>query len=109
MRLSNIVPHSRAQYGHTRHLARGDVIFSSTKAIIMIRWSKTIQFRDRVVTTGVPFLPGSSPVTALTAMFALVPGSVNDPLFATHTHGSVLLLTDSMVRKHLKWCLCSLA
>ena len=26
----------------------------------------------------------------------------NDPLFATHTHDSVLPLTDSMVRKHLK-------
>ena len=100
MRLSNIVPHSRAQYDHTRHLARGDVIFSSTEAIILIKWSKTIQFRDRIV----PFLPGSSlcPVTALKAMIALVPGSDNDPLFATHTHDSVLPLTDSMVRKHLK-------
>ena len=97
MRLSNIIPHSRAQYDHTRHLPRGDVIFSSTEAIILIKWSKVIQFRDR-------FLPGSTfcPVTALQAMIALVPGSVNDPLFATHTHDSVLPLTDSMVRKHLK-------
>ena len=33
MRLSNIVRHTRARYDHTRHLARGDVIFSSTEAI----------------------------------------------------------------------------
>ena len=74
IRLSNIVPHTRAQYDHTRHLARGDVIFSSTETIILIKWSKTIQFRDRVVTIRVPFLPGSSlcPVTALKAMIALV-------------------------------------
>ena len=102
MRLSNIVSHSRAQYDHTRHLARGDVISSSTEAIILIKWSKTILFRDRVVTIRVPFLPGSSlcPVTALKAMIALVLGSDNDPLFATHTHDSVLPLTDSIVRKH---------
>ena len=104
MRLSNIVPHSRAQYDHTIHLARGDVIFSYREAIILIKWSKTIQFRDRIVTIRVPFLPGSyiCPVTALRAMTALVPGSDNDPLFATHTHDSVLPLADSMVRKHLK-------
>ena len=104
MRLSNIVPHSGAQYDHARHLAIGDVIFSSTEAIILIKWSKTTQFRDSVITIRVPFLPGSSrcPVTALKTMSALVPGSDNDPLFATHTHDSVLPLTDSMVRKHLK-------
>ena len=104
MRLSNLVPHSRSQYDHTKHLARGDVIFSSTEAIIIIKWSKTIQFRDRVVTIRIPFLPGSSlcPVTALKAMIALVPGSDNDPLFATQHNKSVLPLTDSMVRKHLK-------
>ena len=80
------------------------MIFSPTEAIILIKWSKTIQFRDRVVTIRVPFLPGSSLclVTALKAMIALVPGSDNDPLFATHTYDSVLPLTDSMVRKHLK-------
>ena len=80
------------------------MIFSSTEAIILIKWSKTIQFTDRVVTIRVPFLPGSSfcPVAALKAMIALVPGSDNDPLFATHTHDSVLPLTESVVRKHLK-------
>ena len=104
IRLSNIVPHRRAQYDKTRHLASGDVIFSSTEAIILIKLSKTIQFRDSVVTIRVLFLPGSylCPVTALKAMIALVPGSDNDPLFATHIHDSVLPLTDSMVRKHLK-------
>ena len=35
-------------------------------------------------------------------MIALVPGSDNGPLFAAHTPDSVLPLTDSMVRKHLK-------
>ena len=35
-------------------------------------------------------------------MITLVPGSDNDPLFATHTYDSVLPITDSMVRKHLK-------
>ena len=35
-------------------------------------------------------------------MITLIPGSDNDPLFATYAHDSILLLTDSMVRKRLK-------
>ena len=64
----------------------------------------TIQFRDRVATIRVPFLPGSPlcPVTSLKVMIALVPGSDNDLLFATYVHDTLLPLTDSMVRKHLK-------
>ena len=80
------------------------MFFSSTETIVLIKLSKAIQFRDRVVTIRVPFLPGSSPcpVTALKAMIARVPGSDNDTFLATHTHDSVLPLTDSMVIKHLK-------
>ena len=36
-----------------------------------------------------------------TVMIALIPGSDNDPLFATYAHDSLLPLTNSMVRKHL--------
>ena len=41
LRLSNIVPHSFTGFDLSRHLARGDVIFGDTSAVVIIKWSKT--------------------------------------------------------------------
>ena len=49
LRFSNMVPHSFATFDIPRHLARGDIIFSYDMAIILVKWSKTIQGRDKVV------------------------------------------------------------
>ena len=45
LRLSNMVPHSFSGFDVSRHLARDNIIFSDSMAIILIKWSKTIQFR----------------------------------------------------------------
>ena len=52
----------------------------------------------------IPKLPDSKlcPVTALSNMLHLVPGSNNDPLFAIFKANKWSPLTDSTVRKHLK-------
>ena len=52
----------------------------------------------------IPKLPTSKlcPVTALSNMLHLVPGSNNDPLFAIFKAHTWSPITDSMVRKHLK-------
>ena len=52
----------------------------------------------------IPKLPGSKlcPVTALSNMLHLVPGSNNDPLFAIYKANTWSSLTGSMVRKDLK-------
>ena len=86
-----MVPHTRAQYDHTRHLAKGDIIFSPTE---------TNKFRDKVAAIQVLFLPASllCPVTALKAMITLIPGS--HP--TTYANGSLAPFTDSMVKKHLQ-------
>ena len=104
LRLSNMVPHAKNGFDPSRHLARGDVIFSDNEAIVLVKWSKTIQSRDKVVRVVIPKLPGSKlcPVTALSNMLRLVPGSNNDPLFAIFKANTWSPLTDSMVRKHLK-------
>ena len=38
LRLSNMVPHSFKQFDGSRHLARGDIIFSRDMAIILVKW-----------------------------------------------------------------------
>ena len=104
LRLSNIVPHAKNGFDPSRHLARGDIIFSDNEAIVLVKWSKTIQSRDKVARVVIPKLPGSKlcPVSALSNMLHLVPGSNNDPLFAIFKANQWSPLTDSMVRKHLK-------
>ena len=102
LRLSNMVPF---------HLARGDIIFSHDMAIVLVKWSKTIQSRDKIARIQIPVLPGSKlcPVAALKRMLAIVPGSLDDPLFSICRQGQWLPLTDSIVRKHLKWVTCILS
>ena len=99
-----MVPHAKNGFDPSRHLARGDIIFSDNEAIVLVKWSKTIQSRDNVARVVIPKLPGSKlcPVTALSNMLHLVPGSNNDPLFAIFKANKWSPLTDSMVKKHLK-------
>ena len=103
-RLSNVVPHSFSTFDVSRKLARGNIFFSDTMAIILVKWSKTIQFRNKIARIHIPMLPSSRlcPVTAVKQMLSHIPGSQDDPLFRICRHGRWLPLTDSMVRKHLK-------
>ena len=99
-----MVPHSFGNFDISRHLVRGDIIFSHDMAIILVKWSKTIQSRDKIAHIHIPVLPESRlcPVTALKRMLAIVPGSQDDPLFCICREGCWVPLTDSIVRKNLK-------
>ena len=70
LRLSNIVPHSFMGFDLSRHLARGDVIFGDTSAVVIIKWSKTNQLRDKVHYLTIPKIPQSllCPFLALKTM-----------------------------------------
>ena len=104
MRLSNILPHSAAQFDLTRHLTRGDVIFSQQVCTVIVKWSKTIQDRKETTTLSLPLL-GSSPlcpVAALKSMYQVFPASKNSPLFLVQGRSKLVPLADSAARKHLK-------
>ena len=72
-----MVPQSFKNCDVSRHLARGDIIFSQDMAIILVKWSKTLQARGKIVHVHIPVLPGSRLclVTALKDVLAIVPGS----------------------------------
>ena len=108
LRLSNLLPHTPNTFDITRHLARGDIIFTSFGAIVIIKWSKTMQDRKDTCTIAIPSLGHLEicPMTALKTMFACLPGTDNDPLFRIYKKGNVLPLTDSIARKHLKFLPC---
>ena len=103
LRLSNILPHSVATFDCTRHLARGDFIKSGEGAVLLLKWSKTIQDRKSTVTIPLPSL-GSSPlcpIRALDLMIQNIPADPNHPLFSIKNPRGLVPLTDSIARKHL--------
>ena len=87
LRLSNILPHSVATFDYTRHLARGDFIKSGEGAVLLLKWSKTIQDRKSTVTIPLPSLGASPlcPIKALDLMIQNIPADPNHPLFLIKT------------------------
>ena len=104
LKLSNILPHTANTFDKTRHLCVADVIFSSSKAVILLKWSKT--FQDRVKTTAldIPSLGASAlcPVRALREMLDRIPAYQDSALFQIPHGHTYKPLTDSAARKHLK-------
>ena len=47
LRISNLVPHSISSYTHQKQLARADIIFSTSGAHLIVKWSKTMQNKDK--------------------------------------------------------------
>ena len=105
LRLSNLVPHAVGEFDFTRHLTGDDIFFTSKYAKVMIKWSKTIQTRDRIQCLTLPKLTNRSicPYTALKNLFKLYPMSGLSPLFQIQNSQGLHPLTDSRVRKTLKY------
>ena len=71
-RKSHLVPTSAATFDPNKQFCFRDVTFFSWGALLEVRWSKTIQFRERVVQIPLPFISGSPlcPCTALAKAFS---------------------------------------
>ena len=104
MRLSNLLPHSVSMFHHTRHLARGDVIFGQPGAVLVVTWSKTMQNRREFATITLPDLQGSSlcPITSLKSPLQVSPGDSNSLVFVIPRQKKWVPLNDLVARKHLK-------
>ena len=75
LRRSNVLPPSRGGFDADRHLRRCDVSFSSEGTSVRVRWSKTIQFRERELLLPLPRICNHPlcPTTALFHAFRLSP------------------------------------
>ena len=71
LRLSNLLPDTVQSFDPTRQLARGDVLFTSEGATLLIKWSKTLQSRTDIRTIPIPWLkiPHSAQLHPCTAFF----------------------------------------
>ena len=103
LRLSNLTPHSAATFDPSRHITPGDVFFTKKFVKILIKWSKTIQTRDKCHILSLPRLKSSilCPHRALKQLIQMYAPSENEPLFQVMTPGGWRLLIDSRVRKTL--------
>lgn len=74
LRRSNVTPQSASSFNAAKNLTRGDITVSASMLTIRIRWSKTIQFRERELIIPLPRCNTAlSPYLAVVRHFALTP------------------------------------
>ena len=67
LRISNLVPHAISAYDPLKQLSRGDIIFAPPGIHMIIKWSKTLQSKDKIKILKVPSL-GKSPLCPVSAI-----------------------------------------
>ena len=104
-RLSNITPHAISEFDYTRHFTGGggDVFFRDKEVQLLLKWSKTMQYRNEYKLVSSPKLGASTicPYRALRNIMDLYKPGQESPLFQVQTSAGWQVLTDSRVRKVL--------
>ena len=103
LRISNIAPHAAGAFDPSRNLTPSDIKVTRKFMNVAIKWSKTLQTRDKIHVVTVPKLscPLLCPVTALQKAIAMYHPAPQDPLFQIKTSRGWVVLTDSRIRKVL--------
>ena len=99
-RISNLLPPTKSSFDIKKHLCRGDIIYHNDFAIVLVKWSKTIQTANKATYIMIPNLGNSPlcPVRAVKSMCQILPLSSMAPLFCSENG----VFTQSQVRSHLK-------
>ncbi len=95
-RKSNLLVTSLASFDSSRHLCARDAEFTVQGVILTVRWSKVIQFRQRILQIPIPLIPGSPfcPSTLLAQLVLDYPlGPQPFPLFRYKKENKVVPLT----------------
>lgn len=105
LRRSNFLPASAAAFDPKKHLRRTDIQVMPWGLAVTIRWSKTIQVRERVVIIPLPVLKAHPlcPASALTNVFRVTSGAPPlGPVFVSTEAGSWVPLTAQAFVRRLK-------
>ena len=104
LRKANLLCKGSTQFNPSQHLRRQDIMFFANWAIVINRWSKTIQFSQRILTIPLPCIDQHPlcPYTALKHAFNLVPAPLSGPAFGVPSPRGLIPLTygkcDSMLK-----------
>lgn len=106
-RLSNLLPKNPSSYDHTIHLSRSDILVAQDGILVKLKWSKTIQFRERVHIIPVTHLPNSvlCPKSAVLHMVSLSPANSSAPAFCYNMGSVQYFLCQSEFIQLLRNCL----
>ena len=71
-RKSNILPTTKSTFSSSKQLCKSDFTFFAWGVSVHLKWSKTIQFRDRIIQIPFSFIPNSPlcPVKAISHAFS---------------------------------------
>ena len=74
-RKSNLLPVSQSSFDPNRQLTEADFVFESWGVLVHMKWSKTIQFREKAVQIPFSYVPHSPlcPVQAIRHAFSFLP------------------------------------
>ena len=109
-RKSHLLPTTLSSFNPKKQLNKSDYKIYSWGALVTIRWSKTIQFRERVVDIPLPRIPGSLlfPTSALYRAFSFTaPVSSRDQQAfhwvdqSFHTGECHIMMQQHKLRHHL--------
>lgn len=103
LRCSNLVPDTANDFDIHRHLSRGDVFLHGAQLVIMIKWSKTLQSKERFILLPLPSLPTHPlcPVQAFHDLLRLFPAPPNAPFFILSPSRPFRPLTAPRLRRLL--------
>ena len=107
-RKSNLLVPSAPQFDPPKHLCVSDVQFNQLGAVLAVRWSKTIQYRQRTLHIPLPHIRNSPfcPSSALLLSTSVLPKHASPlPLFSYPSQQGVQPITYSMFVTHLRLCL----
>ncbi len=102
-RKSNLVASSRNR-DKSKILTRGDVCFRSFGMLVQFRWTKTIQFNERILTFPVVYIRGFKlcPVAAFKRMLRYVHARDSDPAFCWSPKNPVTYSQfQEFIKKHI--------
>lgn len=104
LRRSNLAPGNT--FDRSRHTCRGDVLEAGGRLALLLKWTKTLQNRDKAFLVPLPTIPNHSlcPLAAYRRMCVDIPTTdENQPLFMVRTaSGSPQPLTDSHLARMFK-------
>lgn len=107
-RKSNLLAPSWEQFDPSKHMSRNNVRFSKTGAVIVVTWSKTIQYMQRSLLVPLPHIPKSPfcPSCILRLVFMLNPTNLPScPAFMYILDSKNHILSYATFLQMLKSCL----
>ena len=108
-RKSHLLISNNGSFDPAKQLTKGDFSFIPGGVLVRVRWSKTIQFRERVVQIPLMQVPGSlfCPVSAVAGAFSFTPNIPNDSQAFQWVHSSLNIrpFTYGFFMNKLRSCL----